>query len=98
MNGTNASHLLWYFPTANSHILINKDSTVFNGTILAPFTTSANPVTYHNPATFNGAILARDIDVHSDFNINWVPFPEPSSLVGLALIGSAMIVRRRRSA
>jgi hypothetical protein len=101
MNGTDAGHLLWYFPTAGSHILVNKDSTVFNGTILAPFTNAGSPVVYHNPATFNGAIIARDFDVHSDFNINQVPFtpdlPEPGAL-GLAVLtcgGAAAAIRRR---
>ena len=93
---TDAAHVLWYFPTAGSHILLNKDSTVFNGTILAPFTTNSEPVEYHNPATFNGAIIARDIDVHSDFNINHVPFvPEPSSLAAVAMGLCALATRRR---
>ena len=93
---TTAGHVLWYFPTAGSEIDIAKDTTVFNGTILAPFTTSSDPVTYHNPATFNGAIIAKDINVHSDFNINHVPFvPEPA---GATLLLSAVLVlgARRR--
>jgi choice-of-anchor A domain-containing protein len=94
---TTAGHVLWYFPTAGTEIDITKAETVFNGTILAPFTTSADPVIYHNPATFNGAIIAKDINVHSDFNINHVPFvPEPATGTLLLAAGLTLLARRRR--
>jgi hypothetical protein len=97
---TTAAHVLWYFPTAATDIDIVKAETIFNGTILAPFTTSSKPVIYHNPATFNGAIIARDINVHSDFNITHVAFvPEPATgalLVGFGLAALACARRRRR--
>ena len=91
LNGLTASNVLFYFPNA-SDIKINKSATVFNGTILAP----NGSVEYHNPATFNGAIIARHIDVHSDFNLNHVPLvPEPSAAI-LGALGAAMLVLRRK--
>ncbi len=53
-----------------SSILINKASSIFNGTLLAPL----GSVIYHNPATFNGAIIAKNIAVHSDFNLTQKAF------------------------
>jgi len=64
LNGVSPNQVVFYFPNA-SDVTINKSSTVFRGTILGP---SAS-VEYHNPAQFVGAIIAKDIDVHSDFNI-----------------------------
>ena len=70
--GVTASNVLWIFPNA-SNIDISKDCTVWNGTILAP----TGNVIYHNPATFNGAIIAKNINVHSDFNLTHVPSTIP---------------------
>ena len=56
--------VVWNFPNA-SNIVINKASTIFKGTILAPL----GSVIYHNPASFEGAIIAKNIAVHSDFNL-----------------------------
>ena len=64
LNGVSPNQVVFYFPNA-SDVTINKSSTVFQGTILGP---SAS-VDYHNPAQFVGAIIAKNIDVHSDFNI-----------------------------
>lgn len=64
LNGVSPNQVVFCFPNA-SDVTINKSSTVFQGTILGP---SAS-VDYHNPAQFVGAIIAKNIDVHSDFNI-----------------------------
>ncbi len=74
--GLTANHVIFNFPTAGTQtrdVLINKSSTIFNGTILAPDLDGFG-VQYHNPAQFNGAIIAKNISVHSDFNLNWAPF------------------------
>lgn len=70
LNGVQAANVVFFFPNA-SNIDINKASNVFAGTVLAP----TGSVIYHNPATFNGAIIAKNIDVHSDFNISLPPCP-----------------------
>ncbi len=93
LNGVSPSQVLFYFPNASS-ININKDDNIFIGTILAP----TGAVDYHNPATFDGAIIAANIDVHSDFNIsNQTQVPEPPSvaLLALALLGLLCAGRRR---
>jgi choice-of-anchor A domain-containing protein len=69
--GVGPGHVLFNFPNA-SNIDINKSSTIFFGTILAPL----GDLTYHNPATFEGAIIALHINLHSDFNLSHVPFGE----------------------
>jgi hypothetical protein len=56
--------VVWNFPNA-SNIVVNKSSNVFRGTILAPI----GSVIYHNPASFEGAIIAKNISVHSAFNL-----------------------------
>jgi hypothetical protein len=80
---------------------VNKDTSVFNGTILAPF----GAITYHNPATFNGRIIGYQLTLHSDFNITSPPppaVPEPATwslmLLGFGAIGVAMRRRRRQLA
>ncbi len=72
IGGVTANHVIWNFPVLpGSHVIdLDKAENIFNGTILAP----DDAVGYHNPATFNGAIIAKDINVHSDFNLNWAPF------------------------
>lgn len=79
---------------------INKDSTVFFGTILAPNTTK--DFIYHNPATFEGAIFAKNIDVHSDFNLvtkAFTPVPLPAAVwvFGSGLLGLLAIGRRKKT-
>ncbi len=90
LNGVDPNHVLFYFTSTDlSHdaITVNKDNTVFDGTIFAP----NGQVEYHNPGTFDGRIVAENIIVHSDFNIESPPsppeVPEPSSLL---LLGSAV--------
>ena len=77
--------------------MINKDASVFRGTILAP----SGSVEYHNPATFEGAIIAKNIDLHSAFNVTHTSFdtiPEPStSLLFLMSLGGFFIIRRRKA-
>jgi hypothetical protein len=103
--GTTADHVLFNFTggsySALTGINLSKAENVFNGTILAPF----GDIEYHNPATFNGALIGYQIYVHSDFNINQVPFtptggiPEPATwalmISGFGLTGAAL--RRRRA-
>lgn len=64
-----AERVIFNFPNA-SFITLNKAANIFNGTILAPL----GNVIYHNPAIFNGAIIALNIAVHSDFNLTAKPF------------------------
>jgi hypothetical protein len=89
-------NILWYFPNA-SNINVNKQATVFEGTILAP----TGSVIYHNPATFTGSIVALNIDLHSDFNMTQAPqdasTPLPlASVGGLTLLALTMGQRRWR--
>lgn len=72
LNNVTPDQVVWVFPNP-SDILINKDTSVFQGTILAP----TSSVEYHNPATFNGAIIALNINVHSDFNLTHHPLDIP---------------------
>ncbi len=67
--GVTADRVIFNFPNA-SDIMLNKDANVFNGTILAP----KGNVEYHNPATFNGAIYAKNINLNSMFNLNKASF------------------------
>jgi hypothetical protein len=59
-----------------------KSTNVINGTFLAPY----RSVIYHNPATFNGQIISKGVNIHSDANLNSVPLstPEPC-LAGVAV-------------
>jgi choice-of-anchor A domain-containing protein len=91
LNGITAENVLFYFPNTST-VNINKANTTFRGTILAPTST----VEYHNPAVFEGAIIAKNINVHSDFNLTHVPLiPEPSSVL-LVSLSSLLLFRRRR--
>ena len=95
--GAIAANVIFNFLN-NVDILIKKDGTVFNGTILA----LTGNVEYHNPATFNGRIIAKDINLHSDFNINGpstttvIPVPAALPLMATAVAAFALIARRRR--
>lgn len=64
LNGPVPANVVFYFPNAST-IKLYKATNVFAGTILAP----TGSVEYHNPATFDGRIIAKNINVHSDFNI-----------------------------
>jgi parallel beta-helix repeat protein len=67
--GITANHILFNFANAST-VVLNKDKNIWNGTILAP----TGSVEYHNPATFNGAIVAKNITLHSYFNLTHKPF------------------------
>ena len=69
LTGIGAGQVLFNFPNASA-ITLNKAENQFRGTILAPLGT----VEYHNPAVFEGAIIAHSIYLHSDFNMTFVPF------------------------
>lgn len=74
LTGTTPGHVLFNFLGDSScDIVINKEESVFCGTILGP---SAN-IEYHNPATFVGAIIGLNINLHSDFNLIHEPFDYP---------------------
>lgn len=75
--------VVWNFPNA-SNIVINKASTIFKGTILAPL----GSVIYHNPASFEGAIIAKNIAVHSDFNLTQKKLEIPCISNGTLSLGN----------
>jgi len=95
--GAIAANVIFNFLNAVD-ININKEGTLFNGTILA---LNGN-VDYHNPATFNGRIIARDINLHSSFNINGpttitsVPVPAALPLLTAAMAVFGIFFQRRR--
>ena len=64
LNNVRAERVIFNFPNPSA-ITVNKASNVFRGTILAP----TGSVIYHNPASFEGSIIALNIAVHSDFNL-----------------------------
>ncbi|MFY9342491.1 MAG: hypothetical protein WAT39_08370 [Planctomycetota bacterium] len=74
--GVTAAHVLFNFPPGGNYtrnVLVNKGATIFRGTMLAP-DLNGFELEYHNPASFTGAIVARRILVHSDFNLHHEPF------------------------
>jgi hypothetical protein len=97
LTGVSTEHVVFNFLNA-SDIKIGKAGTIFMGAILAV----TGSVDYHNPATFNGSIIALDINLHSDFNIagpiNPVPVPAAFWLFGSALIGFVGFSKRRKVA
>ena len=64
LNNVRPQRVIFNFPNP-SNVTINKASNIFKGTILAP----TGNVIYHNPASFEGSIIALNIAVHSDFNL-----------------------------
>ena len=64
LNNVRPERVIFNFPNA-SNITVNKSSNIFRGTILAP----TGSVIYHNPASFEGSIIALNIAVHSNFNL-----------------------------
>lgn len=100
LNGVDVNRVLFYF-TADTNlgvfnIDVTKAETVFKGTIFSPL----GGVLYHNPADFQGRIIAESISVHSNFNISNPPtqVPEPNSmvLIGLGLSGLGILACRRK--
>lgn len=74
LNNVRPERVIFNFPNA-SNITINKASNIFKGTILAP----TGNVIYHNPASFEGSIIALNIAVHSDFNLTQKLYCDGSS-------------------
>jgi hypothetical protein len=73
--GVTANNIVWNFPTAGSTILLYKAENIIRGTFLAP----QRDVNYHNPASFEGAIIAKGLNLHSMGNLRHRPttFREP---------------------
>jgi hypothetical protein len=95
LNGVTPDQVLFNFLTGSSgHVDVNKDTTVFNGTILAPDA----PIIYHNPATFTGRIIGSDITLHSDFNITGPggEVPDAGSTLALMGIGLGLLAAAKR--
>ena len=66
LNGVSPDRVLFYFTTANAvDFKVNKSGTDFAGLVFAP----DGEVEYHNPATFDGRIIAKDLTLHSKFNV-----------------------------
>lgn len=64
LNNVRPERVIFNFPNPSA-ITVNKSANIFRGTILAP----TGSVIYHNPASFEGSIIALNIAVHSDFNL-----------------------------
>ncbi|MBI3823503.1 MAG: carboxypeptidase regulatory-like domain-containing protein [Planctomycetes bacterium] len=86
VGGVTSNHVIFNFPTAGSMVDFSKDSNVVNGTVLAPW----RSVNYHNPAVFNGAIIAQSINIHSSGQLTFVPFSPPVSASPATISGYAM--------
>jgi len=101
LGGITADNILFNFwGTVGGSSTINKDTTIFKGTILAPNLDS--DFIYHNPASFEGAIFANMINVHSDFNLTtnaFSPVPVPAAvwLFGSGLLGLVGVARRKKA-
>jgi hypothetical protein len=81
--GVTANQVLFNFPGSGAGVTLYKSSNVINGTFLAP----ERSIDYHNPASFNGAIIALNIDIHSNANLTGAAFTlpivaPPASLTG----------------
>ncbi|MEP2775000.1 MAG: ice-binding family protein [Luteolibacter sp.] len=91
LEGLTASNVMFYFPN-ESKILIENAATTFNGTILAPM----GWVEYQSPGSYNGSIIAKNINLQSALNHTQVNFvPEPSAAF-FGVIGAALLVLRRK--
>ena len=82
LNGISAGNVIFNFTASNAEINIGKAGTVFRGTILA----INGEVDYHNPATFDGRIIADNINLHSDFNLSVSETSEQLSEPGLGVL------------
>ena len=84
--GVTANHVVFNFPTAGPTVKLSKSTNVVNGTFLAP----QRDLIYHNPAGFAGAVIAHNINIHSDGNLEAArsarPMSAPASLSGFVYV------------
>jgi len=71
--GVTASQVLFNFSTRGPDITVSGDS-VINGTFLAPDRT----VDYQGHGTFNGAVIAKSIDIQSHADLTFAGFTPPA--------------------
>ncbi len=71
--GVTADHVLFNIATKGADVELAGASSVINGTFLAPH----REVIYKGHATFNGAIDARDVDIHDRGVVHFVGFHIP---------------------
>jgi hypothetical protein len=91
LNNVTPDHVIFNFTTSGATVDVNKATTVFSGVILDP----TGSVVYNNPATFTGELIAKNITLHSDFNIKQFQAPAPGTAT-LLLLGLTLITFRRR--
>jgi uncharacterized lipoprotein NlpE involved in copper resistance len=72
--GVTANHVLFNFPTAGGEIDLSRRASVIDGTFLAPQRT----VRYHNAGSFNGAVIAHNVDLDTRANLVAALFSVPT--------------------
>ena len=98
LNGVSADNVIFNFLDSAGDVKIGKAGTIFQGTILAV----QRSVDYHNPASFDGRIIAKNINLHSDFNVTatsgaTVSIPEPTGIGLVAIAFAGLVLLRRRA-
>ena len=68
--GIRADHVMWLFDGTRGRIAGSRD-TLWNGTIVAPL---RDRVALGGNTNFNGSVLAKEIDISGDSEINHIPF------------------------
>jgi hypothetical protein len=80
-----ANHVLFNFATPGTTVELSKPGSVVNGTFLAPW----GSVEYHDPASFTGAVIAQNINIHSNANLVAALFTPPQPATA-SLSGSVL--------
>jgi len=83
--GVTADHVLFNFPTTGSVINLSRDNSVINGTFLAP----KRGVVFQDQAPFHGAVIAQDISIQGNAELNFVGFNLPST--GLSSLSGTVL-------